>query len=117
VEGLDYFKKFVKKLEKCVDIKFLTCKQKKEEKKQKKKGVDFTGEKIVFTGFRDTELTDFVTDNGGSVTGSVSSNTTIVVYVGDSDGKSAKLTKAEELNASTGKPILLTKDEFIKRYF
>lgn len=113
-DGLSYFNKFIKKLGKCVDIEVLTRKQKKEHKK--KYTVDFTKEKIVFTGFRDADLTDFVTDNGGSVTGSVSSNTTIVVYVSNSDEKSAKLQKAEDLNASTGKPILLTKDEFIKKY-
>lgn len=117
VKGLACFKKFIKKLEKCVDIKFLICEQKKEKVANKKKGaIDFTGEKIVFTGFRDADLTEFVIDNGGSVTGSVSGNTTIVVYVDDSGEKSAKLTKAEELNASTGKPILMTKDEFVKKY-
>jgi NAD-dependent DNA ligase len=117
VKGLTCFKKFIKKLEQCADIQFLICEQKKEKAVKKKKGdIDFTGEKIVFTGFRDADLTDFVTDNGGSITGSVSGNTTIVVYVDDSEEKSAKLAKAEELNASTGKPILMTKEEFIKKY-
>jgi NAD-dependent DNA ligase len=105
--GFYKFVKFYKELEKIVDISHL-----KNIKKISKDTDKFKDEKIVFTGFRDKELEKFVEDNGGKVSTTVSSNTTLVVYV-QQEGKSesSKLKKAKELSIK-----LMTKDEFIKKY-
>lgn len=114
-DGLKRFKMFYRRLSKCVDIKHITNPPKKK-KKRKTKGVDLTGEKVVFTGFRDKVLEEKITDLGGKVTTSVSSNTTILVYVETSKGKSQKVKKAEELYDKNGTPAVMTKDSFTKKY-
>jgi len=72
----------------------------------------FENQKIVFTGFRDKNLEEYVENNGGKISGNVSKNTTLVVYV-QPEGKpvSSKLKKAKLLNID-----LMTKDNFIKKY-
>ena len=65
---------------------------------------------IVFTGFRDKALEEKIMLNGGKVTTTVSSKTTLVV----TDPKSppgSKLQKAKSLNI-----IILTRDEFVKQF-
>ncbi len=103
VEGFDDFKKFFYGLEKAVDLTHL--KKKVTIKKSKKKG-KLEGMKIVFTGFRNGDLEDYINEEGGSVTGTVSKNTDIVIYA---DTSSSKYTKAKELNIK-----LMTYDEFTK---
>lgn len=56
--------------------------------------LDFIGQKIVFTGFRNAELENYIKSRGGDITGSVSKNTTLVVK---KDKDSSKTKKAEEL--------------------
>jgi len=114
VDNFNNFKKFYNKLQKYIDISHLE-KKSKNKNKSKSKCKNMENEKIVFTGFRDVDLENKITDNNGSVVGSVSKNTTIVVYV-DSDKKSSKLIKAQKLYDSIGKPILMKKQEFIKKY-
>lgn len=69
------------------------------------------GQKIVMTGFRDKQLEESISQRGGKVVGSVSSNTTILV-VAKKDGKlTGKLEKANQL----GIPIY-EKGEFVKKF-
>lgn len=54
------------------------------------------GKKFCFTGFRDTELHDFVEANGGSVVSSVSKSTSYVIAK-DISENSSKISKAQSL--------------------
>lgn len=60
---------------------------------------------IVFTGYRDKNLENKITDGDGKVTGSVSKNTTHIVTK-DPNAGSSKLKKARDLNI----PILTPED-------
>lgn len=55
-----------------------------------------SGKSFVFSGVRDKSLEDFILDNGGSVSTSVSSKTSMVI-VKDIDNESSKVTKAKSL--------------------
>lgn len=105
--GLKKFKSWFKKLEGLVDIDHL----KVVEKTKKTKGT-FQDKKVVFTGFRDKDLETFVETEGGEVTGTVSKNTSLVVFV-QPPGKSmsSKLKKAHDLNID-----VMTKDEFVSEF-
>ena len=110
VDNFNKFKKFYNKLSKVVDISHLE-KIKKKEKKDKKEML-FDGEIVVFTGFRNKELEKKIEDLGGDVKTSVSSKTTLVVYVQPEDKPiSGKLKKAKKLNIK-----MMTKEAFIKKY-
>ena len=105
--GFYKFLVFYKELKKVVDISHL-----KNIKKNVKSTNKFKDEKIVFTGFRDKDLQKFVEDNGGKVSTTVSSNTTLVVYIQQEDKpESSKLKKAKDLEIK-----LMKKDEFIEKY-
>lgn len=69
-----------------------------------------SGTKIVFSGFRDKDLSKIIVDNGGQTTDSVSKNTTCVVVKikGENTGKEAKA-------ISLGIPVY-TKEEFVNMY-
>ncbi len=97
------FKKFYKKLEDTVDLSHL-----KKIPKKKKKDNKFAGQKIVFTGFRDKELEKLIEDQGGNIKGTVSKNTSAVVY---SDKSTSKYKKAIDLGVPT-----YTLEEFKKKY-
>jgi NAD-dependent DNA ligase len=66
---------------------------------------------IVFSGFRDKDLEDFIQKNGGSVGNSVSKNTTMVVTK-NPDDSSSKLKKAKE-----NKIPIFSKEDFEKKFF
>jgi NAD-dependent DNA ligase len=85
VEGLPAFQKFMKSMGHLLP---------KLKGPAKQVGNRFAGQNIVFTGFRDAELAKYIEAQGGSVKGSVSKNTTLVVYKGDAK---SKLNKAMEL--------------------
>jgi len=102
VDNLESFKKFYKKLKKVHNLKGVT-------KKTKQVSTLFAGKKIVFTGFRDKELEKFIEENGGSVSSSVSANTSLVVYSGDTS--SSKYKKAVDLQL-----IMISKSDFVKKY-
>ena len=105
-DGFSSFKKFFAELEK---IKTINVSQLKiPPKKATVKGTLFKDKKVVFTGFRNKEVEDFIQNNGGEITGSVSKNTSLVVY---SEVTSSKYLKAIEL----GIPVM-TMDEFKKKY-
>lgn len=81
-----------------------------EESEDESNDVSFTDEKIVMTGFRDSDIEEFIENNGGKVSSSVSKNTTLVIYV-PSDKGSNKINKAKDLGIKT-----ITKTDFIKKY-
>jgi len=100
VDNFNKFKKFYNKLSKVVDLKHVDKQRKKATKTTKKKSdkkLLLSGEKIVFSGFRDKILEQLVEDLGGKVTGSVSGKTTMLVYVMPKGNKiSSKYTKAKK---------------------
>jgi DNA ligase (NAD+) len=57
---------------------------------------DLDGMVIVFTGFRDKELEEKITEHGGNVTTSITKKTTLVIAA-DPEEDSSKLKKAKEL--------------------
>ena len=119
IDNFDNFKKFYKKLKsiKTIDISHLEEKKDKKEKDKKdkkekdKKFIELDGKKIVFTGFRDDDLQDFIINNGGNVSTTVSKNTDLVIFVNKKGEKSSKLSKAEDLGVK-----LIEKEKFIKQY-
>ena len=69
------------------------------------------GLKVVFSGFRDTELSDKVVARGGKVLTSISKNVNILVVAVKSAKLTGKTKKAEELGIT-----IMGKDEFINKY-
>jgi len=71
----------------------------------------FKGKKIVMTGFRDSNIELFIQQNGGTITNSVSKNTSILI-VSDKKGKiTGKLEKAIKLEIQ-----IYERDEFTQKY-
>ncbi|ARF09515.1 NAD-dependent DNA ligase [Indivirus ILV1] len=105
-DNFNKFKKFFDELSEITTINIAHLK--KPPKQIIKKGTLFTDQKVVFTGFRNKEFEEFIINNGGSVTTSVSKNTNLLVY---SDQTSSKYIKAVEL-----KITVMTIDEFKKKY-
>lgn len=105
IDNLDNFKTFFDNINKIIDISHLN-----KPVIVKAKGNKFEKEIVVFTGFRDKELEKIVTDNGGKISSSVSSKTTLVVYA-ESASDSSKLTKAKDLKIKT-----MTDGEFKKKF-
>ena len=88
VHGLVLFKKFVKE--------HSVIKIKKATKKQKIKKGKYTNEVITFSGVRDKELEKEIISQGGKISSTVTSNTTLLI-VKDIQSKSSKIKKAKEL--------------------
>jgi DNA ligase (NAD+) len=70
----------------------------------------FTGQKIVFTGFRNKELEAFIVERGGEVVGTVSKKTSLVVAK-DVNEDSGKIQKAKDLGIK-----LISAESFAKKY-
>lgn len=100
--ALPKFQSFYQKMIKLVDIKPY-------EKKSTKNGL-FNGQIVVFTGFRNKEWEKFIENEGGKVTGSVSKNTTLLVF-NDGEESSAKYQRAKKLEIKT-----MSKSDFAKKY-
>jgi DNA ligase (NAD+) len=79
----------------------------------KKNNMLFENMIIVFTGFRDNELEDFIISNGGHINSSISSKTTLVISTEEAINKNtnSKILKAKELNI-----LIISKEKFIKKY-
>jgi len=107
VDGFEKFKKFFERVNKIIDINYLT--EIKPEVVSKKK-TNFGYKKVVITGFRNKDIQKFIEDNDGTVTGAVSKNTELVITVDDAE-ETAKLKEAKKI----GIPIM-TKTEFIKKF-
>jgi DNA ligase (NAD+) len=105
ISNLVKFKKFFNDINKIIDINHLT-----KIKINKQTGTIFKDEIVVFTGFRNDEMEQLIISNGGKVSGSVSSKTTLVVYSAD-NASGSKIVKAKELGIKT-----LSNTEFEKKY-
>jgi NAD-dependent DNA ligase len=101
MEGLENFKKFIKKnnLENYINHKKIVSKTDK-----------FKNLTIVFTGFRNTELEKQITEGSGKVSTSISKNTDYLI-VKDIHSTSSKILKAKELKIK-----VLELDEFISQF-
>ena len=116
VDGFKNFKPYFEKLNKIIDLKYLIVKVKEapkaKEKENGKKELRFAGEKVVFTGFRNKLMEELVENEGGKISGSVSKNTTLVVYSSKPINEpSSKLQQAKDLGIKT-----MSEDEFKDEY-
>lgn len=81
-----------------------------------KKGIDgivdnnLEGQKIVMSGFRDSDLSNNIEKRNGSIMSSVSKNTTILI-VKDNAKETSKIIQARALGVS-----IFSKEEFIEKY-
>jgi DNA ligase (NAD+) len=107
VHGLHEFEKFIDHMAKAIDFKSI---KKRVPKKMKSTNSVLSGQKIVFTGFRNKNLQEWITHRGGKVSTSVSKNTTLII-ASDTKEDSGKLNDARKLNI----PIISLND-FIKEY-
>lgn len=101
-EGLPRFIEFLKALPKTVKII--------EPKEIKKLSSKLEGESVGFTGFRDAGLERAIKENGGEISNSVSSKTTILLLK-DPDSSTTKAEKARSLGIK-----LMTPDQFRRKY-
>lgn len=74
-------------------------------------GNNMGGIKVVFTGFRDTDLQEKIVSRGGKVSNSISKNTNILVVANKNAKLSGKARDAKKLGIE-----ILEKDEFINKY-
>jgi NAD-dependent DNA ligase len=107
IDNLNNFYRFLEDIRNNTNYELLFTTDNKETNKD----VLFVNKKVVLTGFRSKEITDFIESNGGKITSTVSKNTNLVIYVpGDKTG--SKFNKAQQLGIK-----LLTKIDFEKKYF
>ena len=102
LSALPDFQKFYKNIIKIIDVKPYVLKV--------KTGGIFKNQTVVFTGFRNKQWQDFIEGEGGKVTGSVSKNTTLLVYK-DGEESSSKYQTAKKLGIRT-----ISQSEFSKKY-
>lgn len=102
LDSMAEFQKFYKKISSMYTIKPYV-------KTVKESGL-FKNQNVVFTGFRNKDWQTFIESEGGKVTGSVSKNTTLLVY-NDGEESSAKYQSAKKLGIKT-----IPKSEFEKKY-
>ena len=92
-------KQFVSNLSKFLNFldnhPTITLAKKDIKKKRKHSNDNINGAKIVFTGFRDKELEETITELGGNISTSVSKNTNYLI-IKDKESISTKITKAKE---------------------
>ena len=102
LDALPTFQAFYKNVLKIVDVKPY-------EKKVKKSGL-FKGQSVCFTGFRNKDWQQFIEEEGGRVTTTVSSRTNLLIY-NDGEESSSKYQTAKKLGIKT-----MPKSEFAKKY-
>jgi NAD-dependent DNA ligase len=102
VQNFKYFIEFYESIK-----KYITIDTTKDEKKSGK----LNGMKIVISGFRDKDVEELITSNGGEISSGVSKNTSILIIKDKSVNGTGKALKANELGVK-----VQTKDEFIKIY-
>lgn len=105
VSNFESFKEFFEEINQLYDLDYMTI----ADKVDKVIGDKFKEQIVVFTGFRDEDLEQFIIDNGGKVSGTVSGKTTMLVYNGDTNSSKYK-------EAVKRKIQIYTKEEFIKKY-
>ena len=106
VNNFDKFKKFFDNINDIIDINYL----KKPIEKKKPTGKLFADQTVVFTGFRNKEWEKFIEDNGGKISTSVSSKTSLVVHSSES-ANSSKIIKAKSLGVK-----LMDEGEFREKF-
>jgi NAD-dependent DNA ligase len=79
----------------------------------KKVSEKFKGKKFVFSGFRNKEWEEFITENGGELSGSVSKNTSYLITTKKEadEGTNSKVVKAKDLGIE-----IVTKEDFDKKF-
>ncbi|AGF85204.1 DNA ligase [Moumouvirus goulette] len=102
LKSLPEFQKFYKIVNKIIDIKPYKS-------NVNKIGI-FKDQNIVFTGFRNKDWQKFIEEEGGKMSGSVSKNTTLLVY-NDGEESSNKYQTAKKLGVKT-----ISKSQFSKKY-
>lgn len=105
---LNEFKEWFNKINKVYDISHL-IKFNKVIKVVSDKDKDLSGKKIVFTGFRNKMMEEYIGSIGSTMSTGVSKNTDLVVYT---DITSAKYKNAIKLGIKT-----MTLEEFKEKYF
>lgn len=108
--NFEKFKKFFSTLEKIKLISVGHLKVPPKVKIDKTSKNIFANQKIVLTGTRDKAVENFIIDNGGQMSSSVSKNTNLLIYK-DGETSSAKYIKAQELHVKT-----ISLSEFKKLY-
>ena len=78
--------------------------------KKSTSGTLFKQNKVVMTGFRNSEMIKFIEENGGTITNTISKNTTLLI-IKDKETKGSKIQAAELL----GIPIQ-TQKQFTEKY-
>jgi DNA ligase (NAD+) len=68
------------------------------EKKMEKASSILAGQKIAFSGFRDNDLEQLIIKNGGTLSNTVTSKTTILLIKDNVNMNSSKILKAKQLN-------------------
>lgn len=109
VENIDSFKKYITDN----DLgKYCTGDGGSATKEDKKKSIGkiLSGMKILFSGGKDKELMQFITDNGGELVSSISKSTDILIMK-DPNEQTSKQTKAIKLGIK-----IMTPSEFMKKY-
>lgn len=93
-------------------IKFVEDQDKIKEQMDQEDNI-FSGKIFVFSGFRNDEWEKIITSNGGKISNSVSSKTSVLVTTQKDldEGKNSKIVKANEL-----KVMVLTREEFEKQF-
>jgi len=73
----------------------------------------FKGKKFVFSGFRNKDWEDYITENGGELVSSVSKNTSYLVTTKKDydEGSTSKVIKAKEVGVT-----IVIKEEFEKKF-
>lgn len=109
IKNLPEFKKLFNELPKKLQIKLQKVETKQVYTAFGIKKYNFKDMKIVFSGFRNKDWKQIIEDNEGTVTDSVSKNTSLLVA--KEGEQSAKVDKADELGIK-----ILTPEEFAKKY-
>lgn len=105
------FKKFYDEIAKIKDISRFVDVESSDDDDSESEEQLLDGEKIVFTGFRDSDLEKCIKKMGGKVSSTVSGNTTILVHKDDADQSVSKFQKAKEKGTK-----IISQSAFIKKY-
>jgi len=104
IKGLLKFKIFKESIDSYTNIKT---------EQTKKLNNDFNiliNERILFTGFRDSELKELILNNSGTISKTISKKVTIII-IKDKNYSNTKIKKAKKMNIS-----VLTKKDFVSKY-
>ena len=107
-DNIDSFKLFMAELD---NIKIKDTHSTTKKTKLKIVGGLFEHQKIIFTGFRDDRISEFITKHNGTIVNAINKKLNLLI-VKDEEYTNGKTEAAQLL----GIPII-TKDEFIKKYF